>query len=149
MTTVNPFAVAVSMARQAHALGLVSYRPTGSEPINAAVPLVVFGNLPARPVRAVSVGVYDVVPELDDALGQRNPLIRVQWRFREPGDDGGQAVWDRATAFANAMHQETPGQWPGSVSPAWCYRVVTGEATLDGDNWQLADSYEIRYNTGG
>lgn len=147
--TVNPLVVAKAMAARAHDLGLVHYQPTGSAPPNLAVPLVVFGDLPTTPIRAVAVNVYNVAPERESHLLQAtNPLVFVQWRFREPGDDGGNAVSNRSHLFFEQMHAEIPGPWPGGVAPAWCYRTVSAAAETDNGNWSKADSYEIRYNPG-
>lgn len=146
MSLPDPFDVAIAMARQAHDLGIVHYQPTGQAPTNLTVPLVVFGRLPATPVRAVAVNVYDVDSDLD--THDLNPLVRIQWRFREPGDDGGRAVNQRAHAFFAAMHTDSPGAWPGGIAPAWCYRTITGQAQADTTDWERPDSYEIRYNPG-
>ncbi|AZG43445.1 hypothetical protein [Gordonia insulae] len=148
MTAVNPYDVIMAMAQRAHDLGLVCYRPTPDIPAVPDLPLVVFGQLPDPPVRAVSVNLYNVAPEKDDSLQTANPLIYAQWRFREPGDDGGLAVNARTHAFFEAMHSETPGPWPGGVSPLWCLRTVVGETQLDNGAWSKPDSYEIRYNPG-
>lgn len=145
----NPLDIAVAQAQRAHDLGLVCYRPTPDVPLNPDLPLVCFGELPADPIRAVAVNVYDVAAELDDDRIQGdNPLVYIQWRWREPGDDAGQAVHARAHAFMRAMHTDSPGPWPGGVTPLWCLRTVTAPAELDNGHWSKADSYEIRCNQG-
>lgn len=145
----TPLDIAKAQAQRAHDLGLVCYRPTLDVAFDPSKPLVCFGELPAEPILAVAVNVYDVAAELDDDRIQLdNPLISVQWRFRAPGDDAGQAVHDRAHAFFEAMHTDTPGRWPGGVAPIWCLRTVTAPAELDNGHWSKADSYEIRCNQG-
>lgn len=144
--TVSAFYVAKAMAAHAHDLGLVFYGATYDDPTR---PLVTFGDLPENPVSAVSFNVYDVGTEHDDNLDVDNPLVFIQCRFREAGDDGGQAVHDRAHAFFEGMHSQTPGTWPGGVAPLWCLRTITAPAELDNGHWSKADSYEIRYNPGG
>lgn len=145
----NPLDIAKAQAQHAHSLGLVCYRPTEDVPENPDLPLVCFGELPTDPIRAVAVNVYDTAIELDDDRMQiDNPMIYVQWRFREPGDDAGQAAHDRAHAFFQAMHTDSPGTWPGGVAPLWCLRTVTAPAELDNGHWSKADSYEIRCNQG-
>lgn len=147
--SVNPLAVAKAMAARAHDLGLVHYAPTAPAPANLTIPLVVFGDLPPSPVRAVSVRVYNVAPERESHMLQvTNPLVFVQWRFREPGDDGANAVWNRSHLFFEQMHSESPGPWPGGVAPAWCYRIVNAPADFENGTWSKPDSYEIRYNPG-
>lgn len=147
MTAVNPTTVLFAMMRRAHDLGLVHYQPTGAAPKNLSVPLATLGGLP-NTVCAAAFAIYNVGVEHDDQLEVTNPLVFIQCRFREPGNDGGIAVANRAHAFFEGMHSETPGLWPGGVAPLWCLRTVVGEAQFDNGNWSRPDSYEIRYNTG-
>lgn len=146
----NPMDVAVAMAQQAHALGLIHYQETGALPTDLDIPVWVFGGLPETPILACSAIVYNVDVELDGFgtdLQSSNPLVRVQVRFRTPGADL-RDIETVSHAFYRAMHSQTPGTWPGGVAPLWCLRTVTTTPELDNGAWSKADSYEIRYNPG-
>jgi hypothetical protein len=122
-------------------LGLVRYSPTGAY-ADTGLPPVFHGAMPALPVSAVTVNVYDDQRGRDNHSPDVYVQVRARLDTRNPRE-----INDLLAQVFEAFQHTTLYIWPGGVRVLVCERVSRAPLGADTNGrYERADNYRFTLN---